>query len=434
MKLYKLFKGMADTAVRMMLRAPYLMVLYYSMTIYEDESIPTLCVNGVSMWVNPKFWNQLSREQKLTAAVHEVMHKMCLHTTRRGGRDPYIWNVAGDHYINPRLKAMHFAPLENLTIDGKPWSWICDDKYAGSEWTTEAIYDDLVKEAESQQPQGDMPQPCDEEGDGEGEGEEGEDGEDNTKAPPRRPGSEDAEKRLGPMHDVRDYGTTPDGEEDESATQDKEEFEDQVRRELAEARQQAKEKGNAPGWLERVVGQAFHVKANWYDTLFEYLKGMSKADYSWRRWSKREFIKTGCIAPDMYQPAMGGVLKFIDTSGSISEDDLSLYDKHMRDVLEQVKPRWITLAYWDTQLHRIDRFEKFEYDVDTSMLNPVGGGGTDFSDWQDVIDDMEEMPDVVLAYTDMCATFPREALTVPTVWLSTSSVSEAPFGTVINIE
>jgi predicted metal-dependent peptidase len=136
----------------------------------------------------------------------------------------------------------------------------------------------------------------------------------------------------------------------------------------------------------------------------------------------------------MYQPAMGGVLKFIDTSGSISGTDLALYDKHMKDVLEQVKPKWVALAYWDTQLHRLDRFERFEYDLDTTLLNPVGGGGgTDFTNWQDVLDDLEEEPDVVLAYTDMCATFPPQELSVPTVWLSTVAEAQAPFGVVIDV-
>lgn len=474
---WKKFAGMADTAVRMMLRVPYLMVLYYSMTIYEDESIPTLCVNGVSVWVNPKFWDQLSREQKLTAIVHEVFHKMLLHMTRRGGRDPWLWNLAGDHLINNRLVAMKFEPLTNMVIDGKKWSWVCDPKYADPKWTTESIYDDLVKEAEAKNPSpkggseaqageedaGDSGDAADSDGSGddaEAEGEGGGAGADvrdgqasdgrvlgkagNVQGPAtsqRRAGSVDAERQLGPLADIRDFGTGPDGSDipdDQSGGDDNTEsisdFEGRVRKELKDAEAQAKMQGNAPGWLERVIGNAFHTKVNWFDTLFEYLKGMSKADYSWARWSKRDFIRTGCIGPDMYQPAMGGILKFIDTSGSIGGDDIALYDKHMMDVLEQVKPKWVAIAYWDTLLHRLDKFERYEYDIDTSMLKPVGGGGTDFSNWQQVLDELEEQPDVVLAYTDMCATFPRAPLSVPTVWLSTTSISTAPFGTVINIE
>jgi predicted metal-dependent peptidase len=484
---YKIFKGMSDTSVRMMMRLPYLMVLYYSMTVFETDEIPTLCVNGTSMWVNPKFWNQLSREQKLTACVHEVFHKLCLHTTRRGARDPYIYNEAGDHYINNRLKAMGLVPLENLVIDGQPWSWLCDPKYADAKWTTEAIYDDIVKEREQNEPK-DSEEPGEEDGESEGDGEgeeqggtggdgagddgdpqpqpggsrvsgqpgkagaggtgnpaqdpgavgsgdgaaEGTDGQPSPVAPPRRVGSEESERRLGPMRDLRDLGTGPDGEDDGSGVNVKD-FEEEVKRELKEAEQAAKVKGNVPGWLERIVGKAFHAKVNWWDTLYEHLKGMSKADYSWRRWSKREYVKTGCIAPDMYQPSMGGILKMIDTSGSVSGRELGLYDKHMVDVIDQVKPKWVAIAYWDTMLHRLDKFERYEYDLDVSMLKPVGGGGTDFTRWQDVLDELEEQPDVVLAYTDMCATFPAQELSVPTVWLSTSSVDEAPFGTVINI-
>lgn len=452
--MYKKFNGMADTAVRMMLRVPYMMVLYYSMTVYEDETIPTLAVNGVSVWVNPKFWQQLGREQKLTAIAHEVFHKMLLHPSRRGARDPWIWNEAGDYYINARLTQMGFMPLENMVIDGEPWNWLYQEKYADLKWTTESIYDDIVKEREARAQKlppkngqgkgkakagnqgaagstaGGNGPPVQQPGAG---GSEAEDGEDDEPAA-RRPGSIEAQRNLGPLADVRDFGTGPNGEADNTeGSQSVEQFEERVRKELKEAEAQAKMRGNTPGWMERVIGKAFHAKAHWYDVLYEHLKSMSRADYSWKRWNKREFIKTGCLSPDMYQPAMGGVLKFIDTSGSITGRELGLYDKHMRDVLEQVKPKWVAIAYWDTCLHRLDRFDRHEYDVDTGLLRPVGGGGTDFTRWQEVIDDLEEQPDVILAYTDMCAFFPAQEYSVPIVWLSTSSRSEAPFGTLINI-
>src|SRR5574337_917215 len=143
---YRPFTQMSETAVRLALRVQYIMGLYYSLQFYEDESIPTLCVNGVACWVNPKFWNQLTRDQKLTATAHEIGYKMLLHPTRRGGRDPFIWNVAGDYVINLMLVESGFVPLKDMTIDGKPWSWCCDEKYAGM--TTEQVYDAIIKEAE----------------------------------------------------------------------------------------------------------------------------------------------------------------------------------------------------------------------------------------------------------------------------------------------
>jgi predicted metal-dependent peptidase len=465
----KPFDGMSETAVRLMLRMPYIMALYYSMAIYEDRSPmnPTLCVNGVAVWVNPDFWRQLSRDQKLTAIAHEIGHKMLLHPTRRGERNPYVWCEAGDNVINHMLVQSGFVPLTNMTINGKPWSWCCDAKYAGSEWTTELVYDDLIRKYEEQyeenqkgkekgpgtQGAGHGDEPSESDGEGDGDDSDAEDdntadtatgkGADSESSGTARSGDEDddtgghpagrvSKNRLGPMYDVRDLGVGPTGERD-ADTKSPGDFEQQVRKEIKEAEMQAKMIGNTPAWLERVVGNAFHSKVNWFDVLEQYLRGLHQADYSWSRMNRREYVKTGVISPDIYQPQMGGILKFIDTSGSVSGHELALYDKHERDVIEQVKPKWVAMAYWDTQLHRLDMFERSDYTLDESMLKPVGGGGTDFRGFQDVIDSLDEPPDVVMVYTDMYATFPREELSVPTIWLSTSQIEKAPFGDVILI-
>jgi predicted metal-dependent peptidase len=437
---FKQFEGMSETAVRLLLRTPYIMPLYYSMNILEirdDPEMETLATDGINLWVNPAFWNQLDREQRLTALAHEIGHKMLLHSTRRYERNPYVWNLAGDYMINPMLVQSKFAPLTNLVIDGKPWSWLYNEKYVDPKWTTETIYDDIIKEFENGQ-KGKAPSQA---GSGAAQGGSGI-GKPVSGQPTGVGGTqpdngqsragEHAKKVLGPFHDLRDFGTNPDGSKADN-TPSVETHEQNVRKEVKEAEAQAKMIGSTPAWIERVIGTVMHAKVNWHEVLEQYLRGLHQSDYSWSRMNRRDFIKTGVISPDMYQPAMGGVLKFIDTSGSVSARELALYDRHMKDVLEQVRPKWTALAYWDTMLHRLDRFERSEYELDSSMMKPVGGGGTDFRGWQNVIDELDEPPEIVLAYTDMYATFPRQELSVPIIWLSTSSITAAPFGRCIAI-
>ena len=102
----KPFTQTSETAVRLMLRYPWFMGLYYSMRIFESRDLPykTLMTNGVSIWVDPDFWSQLSKEHRMTAVAHELGHKMFFHHSRMGERDPRIWNIAGDHVINLVLK------------------------------------------------------------------------------------------------------------------------------------------------------------------------------------------------------------------------------------------------------------------------------------------------------------------------------------------
>lgn len=238
------------------------------------------------------------------------------------------------------------------------------------------------------------------------------------------------------MRDLLDFGTDPDGnphEDPERPAESPQEFEERMKQELNAAEAVAKMQGKLPGWLKRVMTNAQHQKVPWPEVVEQHLKSMVQADYSWRRFSKRDLIRIGVIAPDLYEPAMGGLLLLTDCSGSIGASTLGIFGGHFRDVLEQVKPKWVEVVYFDTQpYYPIDRFERAEYDEDTSRLNPKGGGGTDFSWFARYVDDMDEQPEVVMCLTDMYGTFGRET-PVPMLWLSISAVEKAPYGTVISI-
>jgi predicted metal-dependent peptidase len=409
---------MSETAVRLMLRTHYMMHVYYAMTFYEVEEdnpfVQTLATNGVSCWVNPKFWRQLTKDQRLTAVAHEMGHRMCMHASRRGDRDPDIYNIAGDHVINLMLKESKFIPLEGLVIDGKPWSWHCNDQYIG--WTTEQVYDALVKEYEDGDEGGGQP------------GDEGDEG-------GGQPGRKKARKDLGAAKDLVDYGTQPDGGKDaDGGKETKENHESRVRKEMKEMEQAAQMAGNAPSWIARTSENAEHVKAAWYDVLEQFIKGLRKADYSWRRWDRRHFVKTGVISPDMYEPALGRVLVYVDVSGSCW-DALPKFNQHMNDIWQQTGPEAVDIRYFQTEVnHEYDQsFERGEGDA--VEINWVGGGGTDFRWLADEIENEPEQYDLVLVLTDMYGMgFGREPENVPVIWLSVSSVNEAPWGEVLQIQ
>jgi predicted metal-dependent peptidase len=376
-----------------------------------------------------------------------------LHGTRVGTRDLTVWNAAGDYVINLMLVESKFEPLNDLVIDGKPWSWLYDVKYIGM--TTEEVYDALMKELENEQkqePQGQQGQAQGQSGGqaGQGSGQSGSpdqptDAEDEAGVRPdngtaegvdgQTPAGRAAAKRLGPMRDLRRY-------EDTTAEQTKDgavatlptaaELEQQIRKELSEGEALAKMAGKLPGWMKRVIEHANHVKVNWWDVYAEFLQGIHAADYSWHRFNKRMFAVTGALIPDIYQPDMGGILFLVDCSGSIGPHDFGLYSRHFADTLEQVQPKWVKVVYFDTQVMLEEQFERCEYQGDPAQMKPVGGGGTDFRWFSDYVANMEDPPDVVTVLTDMCGPFGPE-VDVPTVWLSTSSIERAPYGTVISI-
>jgi predicted metal-dependent peptidase len=400
------------------------MGLYYSMTLFEETSdmVPTAATNSTSMWINPNFWNQLTRDQKMTVIAHEVGHKMYLHSTRRGDRHPLIWNIAGDHRINLDLMESGFVSLADLTIDGEPWSWICDPKYNSPQpWTTEAIYEDVYQQADTE---------CRKRY---GKGLKG------MQQDIEAAITEWAEKKIGDARDLVDFGNAPDGtKEDSSESGGKGEtvkdFEFRVGKELRESEAIGKMRGNCPAWMKRAIAVADHAKVNWFDVLEQFMRALSIADYSWSRFSRREFVKTGIIAPDTWQPAMGGVVMFIDCSGSIGQATLGLFSKHMKDIFEQVKPKWVEVRYFETMVHHShdQRFERG--DLEIAELDPIGGGGTAVSWLAAECEGLEEKPEVCLVLTDMYVGDMGREPEMPVIWLSTTDISTASYGTVINIK
>ena len=100
-----------------------------------DETIPTAAVDGVSIFLNPEFFMKQTPDQRVGLILHETLHPVYMHLSRKGNRDHNKWNIAGDHVINLTLTE------RGIKI---PHGGYCDRQYIGM--TTEQVYDALPKE------------------------------------------------------------------------------------------------------------------------------------------------------------------------------------------------------------------------------------------------------------------------------------------------
>lgn len=406
----------SETAVRIMMRYQWAMVLYYSVHIIEcnEPYCPTLMINGPTMWVNPVFWKALTRDQRVTAILHELWHKGLLHNTRMGSRDPNVWNEAGDHVINIMLTKSKCTPLTNIVIPGTRWdrknpfNWCCDMQYDGK--TTEQVYDLLMKKYQGQK---------------------------------QNPGQQSA-KMIGPMKDVLPFGKDGEGNtvnKDGDPIKDGKgqpidievvkEFERGVRSEMERARTMAKMAGKGSIDFDAVIGAMNHVKIPWQDELFEYLTSFSTSEFSYDRYERRAYVVSGFIAPDRYTPAMGGILVSVDESGS-TLPSLPLFKMHFQDIVRMLQPEWVEVLYHTDQiLGKPERFERGEVDIE---LRHKGTGGTSFKPTMDYIEEMAEKPAVVICLTDLEGDNTEEDPGVPVVWACSEDTTEHKFGRVISIQ
>ena len=92
----------------------------------------TMATDGRSIFYDPKFVKGCSDLELVGLLAHEVMHPAMQHHTRRGDRDPRLWNDAADYAINPILTEAGFV---------LPGGALTSFQYRGM--TAEQIYDDL---------------------------------------------------------------------------------------------------------------------------------------------------------------------------------------------------------------------------------------------------------------------------------------------------
>ena len=69
----------------------------------ETDSIETIGVTPNKMYFNPQFIATLSMGELNFITLHEISHIMMKHCVRAGGRDPELWNVVCDYYINKAI-------------------------------------------------------------------------------------------------------------------------------------------------------------------------------------------------------------------------------------------------------------------------------------------------------------------------------------------
>ncbi len=75
----------------------------------SNPAIETARTNGYRIEYNPAFLQKLTRPQRCYVLMHEVLHVMLFHCSRRGDRDPELWNVSADLLVNSMLDRMKWS-------------------------------------------------------------------------------------------------------------------------------------------------------------------------------------------------------------------------------------------------------------------------------------------------------------------------------------
>ena len=359
--------------IQLMTKSVFLSTICLRLRHRISEDIPTAATNGVTILYNPEFIKSLDTAELTGLMAHEVWHIAFQHLTRRNERDPKIWNIAGDYVINLMLKEAGFQlPREGLY----------DTQF--KDMTTEQVYSEIFDEAQN--------------------------------------GFPDFKQDILANNEGNDEGDPQLSDKD---------LQDKLTSIVVQAQTQSmmagKQAGEIPGEISRLIDDLINPKLNWKQLLDRYVSDRIKNDYSWKR-PNRRFMPEHYL-PSMYSETIGNVTVAIDTSGSVSDNELQAMLSEIQSIRDLYKPKELKIIDCDYDIHNVYTIDEH---TDILSLNFTGGGGTSF---HPVFEYCEDYPPSVLIYfTDLYASQIEEPVRYDVLWICNSSHDPAPIGDTIYID
>ena len=314
-----------------------------------DDWCPTAATDGRHLYYNTQFFNAMSNKEIEFVIAHEILHCVFDHITRREDRIPVLHNIACDYIVNNTLVRDRIGEMVKIV------QCYQDFKYDG--WMSEAVYDDLFKQAEEKGQEylealGDL---LDEHVDWEKESE----------------GSNESK------------GGGKEGKGEGRPTYTKEELK-KIRDEVKEnmlSSAQAAGAGNTPAEVQRIIKELTEPKMNWRELLRQQIQSTIRNDYTFSRPSRKGW-HTGAILPGMNFMDTIDVAIGLDMSGSIGDHQAKDFLGEIKGIMEEYKDYNIKLWTFDTAVYNEQDFSA-DGGEDLLSYDIQGGGGTDFmTNWE----------------------------------------------------
>ncbi len=381
----------------LVLMSPFYASLMMSLETVVDNRAPTAYTDGIVIGYNEGYINSIELGEVKSLLAHEVLHVALEHVFRGKGRDHGRWNRACDYVINDMLKKDDY-------MIGK--DWLYDPKYSGL--TAEQVYGLLEDKSDDSKSES---CPWHIESGDEGDPESGscESGYDPSNPGEVRQYPEDG-KSMGKGH-----GKSP--------TDARKEWHIKI----TQAEEISSGWGSMPAGLKRSIREILNPVIPWESTLSRFMIENTRNDYSWARQSGR-YIHAGIYMPAMQTPSLGNIVVAVDTSGSVTERNLSEYAAEIRSILMIAPDTGITVVYVDTKVAHVD-----ELSINDLELSPHGGGGTDYTPAFEYVDNRGEDVTCLIYFTDgYCYSFPKNPPHYPTLWVVDGNTAfRPPFGEVV---
>jgi predicted metal-dependent peptidase len=392
-----------DARLVLVRKQPYLALAVFSLTPIASPGLGTVAVDRYwRFYYDPEVVAGWSLAEQTGALAHELWHLLRRHAERGAMRDPRKFNIAADIEINDDLREEHKLPAGALFPErfGLKAGLLAEEYY-------DAIQDKacVPHSATPLSPRDRDAWKSDSSARARVQDEEDDsDGSNTTGVCPICAARGNAICGSGaggpslpgelPAHPTAP-GDAPLDEEDAAL----------VRHQVAEAIRNAKERGTVPlgaiRWADEVLGAA---KIDWRRELAALIRRArahvaGAVDYSYARPSRRQ-AATPIILPGLVRP-QPEIAIVVDTSGSMSEDQLHAALAEIEGICRQQAGRHVPVLSVDAEVQGIQRV------VSARSVRFRGGGGTDMGVGLEHALRLRPRPDVVVVLTDGYTPWPE---------------------------
>ena len=356
-------------------RWPYLSTLLFNLKIVESSQLPTLAVDdGWRMYYSPDFVMEQTAEALATMVLHEALHCVNQHGPRfralSQSRHLHVtWNFAGDVGINHVLDRAQMP-----WGDFEPLRFTHLSKFdVNPEMGTEKIFFTIVEYYEQHPEEVDQFSDC---------------------------GS-----IIG--GEARDYEISRGDSDNPAIKSDQQDvIRDQVAQEILK-HAYAKGIGSIPGELLRWAQELLEPTIDWRKALAGAFRTslatvLGRRDYVYTRPSRRQSaMRIGnheIILPSMRKPAPPAIAIIVDTSGSIGNDEITLFLSEVDGIVKANGiSQGVTVIPCDADIGEI---QKLRSRGAITSLKLTGGGGTDMGVGIAAAGKLRPTPKIVIVLTD----------------------------------
>ena len=318
------------------------------------DDCPTAKTDGYNKFYGKKFVEELSDQELRALVLHENLHVALNHVSRFKSvfkKNPHFANVCADYVVNDII-----VNLEDTSLCKLPEGGLYEEKYHN--WSVNEILKDLEEQ------------------------------------------DKDKDKReksrlenLQPL-DEHDF----EGESQTMTPKEQQEITQKIENALKEGSILAGKLGKK---VPRAIDELFEPKLDWREMLRDFISATCKGndEYTWRKFNKR-MLPNDLYLPSMENESVGELVIACDTSGSIGQDELTIFATELQSIVDTVTPDLIRILWWDYEVCSEQTFRPDQYQELHKLLKVAGGGGTRLSCVSEYITKEQIKAEAIIVFTD----------------------------------